>query len=51
MNTEQTSKNIFMYSKVVFGLEKRISKPPISQRKADLWDILKALAPPGCISM
>ena len=30
---------------VVFGLEKRIIKPPISQTKADFWEILKALAP------
>ena len=36
---------------VVFGLEKRITKPPISQTKADLWEILKALAPPDCPSM
>ena len=36
---------------VVFGLEKRITKPPISQTKADLWDSLKALAPPDCLSM
>ena len=36
---------------VVFGLEKRITKAPISQTKADLWDILKALAPPDCLSM
>ena len=27
---------------VVFGLEKRINKPPISQIKADLWEILKS---------
>ena len=36
---------------VVFGLEKSITKPPISQTKADLCDILKALAPPDCLSM
>ena len=36
---------------VVYGLEKRITKPPISQTKADLWEILKALAPPDCPSM
>ena len=36
---------------VVFGLEKRIIKPPVSQTKADLQDILKALAPPDCLSM
>ena len=35
----------------VFGLEKRITKPPISQTKADLWEILKALAPLDCPSM
>ena len=36
---------------VVFGLEKSITKPPISQTKADLCDILKAPAPPDCLSM
>ena len=36
---------------VVFGLEKRITKAPISQTKADLWEILKALTPPDCLSM
>ena len=36
---------------VVFGLEKRITKSPISQTKADLWEILKALVPPNCPSM
>ena len=36
---------------VVFGLEKRITKAPTSQTKADLWDNLKALAPPDCPSM
>ena len=36
---------------VVFSLEKRITKPPISQTKADLWGILKALASPDCPSM
>ena len=36
---------------VVYGLEKRITKPPISQTKADLREILKALAPPDCPSM
>ena len=36
---------------VVFGLEKRITKSPISQTKADLWKILKALVPPNCPSM
>ena len=35
----------------VFGLEKRTTKAPIFQTKADLWDILKALAPPDCLSM
>ena len=33
---------------VVFGLEKRITKPYISETKADLWEILKSLAPPDC---
>ena len=36
---------------LVFGLEKRITKSPISQTKADLWEILKALVPPNCPSM
>ena len=36
---------------VVFGLAKRITKAPISQTKADLWDILKGLAPPDCLSL
>ena len=36
---------------VVFGLEKRITKPPISQTQAELWEVLKALAPPDCPSM
>ena len=36
---------------VVFGLEKRIAKPPKSQTQADLWEVLKALAPPDCPSM
>ena len=36
---------------VVFGLEKRITKTPISQTKADLLEILKAVAPPDCPSM
>ena len=36
---------------MVFGLEKRITKSPISQTKADLWGILKAVAPPDCPSM
>ena len=31
----------------MFGLEKKITKPP----KADLWDILKSLAPPDLLSM
>ena len=35
-------------NEVVFGLEKTITKPPISQAKADLWETLKALAPPDC---
>ena len=38
-------------NKVVFGLKKRITKPPISQTKADLWGILKALAPPDNFSI
>ena len=36
---------------VVFVLEKRITKPPMSQKKAGLWEVLKALAPPDCPSM
>ena len=28
-----------------------VTKPPISQTKANLWDILKALASPDCLSM
>ena len=36
---------------VVFGLEERITKPSIFQTKADLWEILKDLAPPDCPSM
>ena len=36
---------------VVLGLEKRITKPPISQTKAEFWDILKTLASPHCLSM
>ena len=38
-------------NRVEFGLEKRITKPLISQTKADLWGILKAVAPPDCLSM
>ena len=38
-------------NKVVFGSKKRITKPPISQTKADLWGILKALAPPDDFSI
>ena len=36
---------------VVFCLEKRITKPPMSQTQAELWDVLEALAPPDCPSM
>ena len=36
---------------VVFSLKKRIIKSPISQTKANLLDILKAIAPPDCPSM
>ena len=36
---------------IVFCLEKRITKPSISQIKADLWETLKAVAPPDCPSM
>ena len=36
---------------VVFGLEKSITKPPMSQAKGELWEVLKALAPPDCPSM
>ena len=36
---------------VVFSLEKRITKPPISQTQAELWEVLKALALPDCPSM
>ena len=36
---------------VVFCLEKRIAKPPMSQTQAELWDGLEALAPPDCPSM
>ena len=36
---------------VVFGLEKRITKPRISQTQDELWEVLKALAPPDCPSM
>ena len=36
---------------VVFGFEKRITKLPISPTTANLWEILKALAPPDCPSM
>ena len=38
-------------NRVVFGLEKRITKPPISQTTADLWEISKVLALPDCPSM
>ena len=34
-----------------FVWKKRITKPPLSQTQADLWDVLKALAPPECPSM
>ena len=36
---------------VVFGLEKGITKSPISPAKFHLWEILKALARPDCPSM
>ena len=36
---------------VVFSLEKRITKPPISQTQAELWEVLKVLALPDCPSM
>ena len=36
---------------VVFSLKKRIIKSPISQTKANLLDILKAIAPADCPSM
>ena len=42
---------LYPNSRMVFGLEKRITKSPISQTKADLWGILKAVAPPDCPSM
>ena len=40
-----------LISGVVLGLEKIITRPPISQTKAELWDILKTLDPPDCLSM
>ena len=36
---------------VVFGLEKRITNPPMSQTQAKLWEVSKALAPLDCLSM
>ena len=36
---------------VAFGLEKRITKPPVSQKKADLREVLKDLAPSDFPSM
>ena len=36
---------------VVFSLKKRMIKSPISQTKANLLDILKAIAPSDCSSM
>ena len=38
-------------NRVVFGLEKGITKSPISPAKFHLWEILKALARPDCPSM
>ena len=35
----------------VFGLEKRITKSLMSQTKAELWEVLKVLAPLDCLSM
>ena len=36
-------------NEVVHGLEKRITMPTLSKTK--IWEILKALAPPGSLSM
>ena len=38
-------------NRVVFGLEKGITKSPISSAKFHLWEILKALVRPDCLSM